>query len=72
MTKSRIGVLVSGSGSNLQALIDSFRHSDTGEIIVVISDRREAFGLKRAAKSQIEGIYLPKEKGTSREDYDMS
>ena len=70
MTKKRIGVLVSGSGSNLQALIDSFSHSDTGEIIVVISDRREAFGLKRAAKAQIEGIYLPKKKGTSREDYD--
>ena len=45
----RIGVLISGSGTNLQALIDSIESGDIpGEIAVVISNRRTAYGLERA------------------------
>jgi len=52
--KPRIVVLVSGNGSNLQALIDAC-HAGTiaGEIVTVISNRAKAFGLERAAKAGI-------------------
>ncbi len=44
----KIGVLISGNGSNLQALLDYF----PGEIVVVISDR-PALGLKRAERANV-------------------
>jgi formyltetrahydrofolate-dependent phosphoribosylglycinamide formyltransferase len=51
---SRVAVLISGNGSNLQALID---RADDGtldaEIVVVVSNRGDAFGLERAARAGI-------------------
>ena len=45
----RIVVLISGSGSNLQALIDAVQAGTiTGQIVGVFSDRADAYGLKRA------------------------
>lgn len=50
----KIGVLVSGGGSNLQSLIDSIKEGYiSGEITVVISDRRDAYGIERAKKAGI-------------------
>jgi len=52
--KIRIGVLISGGGSNLQAVIDACETGKiSGELIFVGSDNPEADGLKRAAKHQI-------------------
>jgi phosphoribosylglycinamide formyltransferase-1 len=56
-----IAVLVSGSGSNLQALIDA---SESGllpgvKIALVVSNRAEAMGLQRALKHKIPAMYLP-------------
>lgn len=54
--KKRVGVLISGNGSNLQALIDATRDTHFGinaEIVLVISNKSEAFGLKRADKAKI-------------------
>src|SRR5437879_13651374 len=54
MARLRVGVLISGRGSNLQALIDAAR--DPGypaEIVLVISNRPEAAGLQRAAQAGI-------------------
>ena len=52
--KIRIGVLISGSGSNLQAVIDSCETGKiSGEMIFVGSDNPQADGLKRAAKHRI-------------------
>ena len=52
--KIRIGVLISGGGSNLQAIIDSCENGKIGgELIFVGSDNPKADGLKRAAKHQI-------------------
>jgi len=48
-----IAVLISGSGTNLQALIDADKE-DKWQIKLVISDRENAFGLKRAALKNIE------------------
>ena len=51
----KIAVLVSGSGTNLQALIDHLHQDETSgvEIAVVISDRRKAYALTRAKKAGI-------------------
>jgi phosphoribosylamine--glycine ligase / phosphoribosylglycinamide formyltransferase / phosphoribosylformylglycinamidine cyclo-ligase len=52
--KKRVGVLISGSGSNLQALIDATRNTELGlgaEICYVISNKPDAFGLERAKKA---------------------
>lgn len=55
MAKSRITVLISGSGSNLQALIDAQAQGKLGdaEIVSVISSSKKAYGLTRAATAKI-------------------
>ena len=61
MSKVKIAVLVSGNGSNLQSLIDNVESGYiNGEIAVVISDRRGAYGLERAAKHGIMTVVLDK------------
>ena len=75
MNKPRVVVLISGSGSNLQALIDA---SNVGkleaEIVLVVSNRKAAFGLERAKNAGIETLYFPlkpyRDAGRSREEYD--
>jgi phosphoribosylglycinamide formyltransferase-1 len=50
----KIGVLITGRGSNLQSLIDATADPDfPAEIVTVISNRAEAYGLKRAAKAGV-------------------
>jgi formyltetrahydrofolate-dependent phosphoribosylglycinamide formyltransferase len=71
----RVVVLISGSGSNLQALIDASNRGDLGaEIVLVVSNRREAYGLIRAQEAEIPTFYFPlkpyKEDGRGREAYD--
>lgn len=56
LPKKRIGVLISGTGSNLQALIDATRNSAFGtnaEIVLVLSNKDDVLGLKRAEKAGI-------------------
>jgi len=61
LSKVKIAVLVSGNGSNLQSLIDNVESGYiNGEIAVVISDRRGAYGLERAAKHGIMTVVLDK------------
>lgn len=53
----KIGVLISGGGTNLQAVIDGCENkSINGEVKVVISNKTEAYGLERAKKHNIEAI----------------
>lgn len=53
-----IGVLVSGGGTNLQAIIDEEKFGNiNGSIKVVISNKENAFGLERARHNNIEAIY---------------
>lgn len=49
----RIVVLISGNGSNLQAIIDVFHQSKDIEISHVFSNRKAAFGIQRAEKAGI-------------------
>ena len=56
---SRLTVLISGSGTNLQALIDACHNSQipNAQIVRVISNRREAYGLKRAENAGVPTRY---------------
>jgi len=58
----KIAVLVSGGGTNLQALIDARKSGiiKSGEIALVISDREGAYALERAANAGIKGLYVKK------------
>lgn len=60
----RIAVLVSGGGTNLQALIDAQARGELGggEIIAVISSKENAYALERAAKAGIPGHVLPRKR----------
>lgn len=73
MSKYRISVLISGSGSNLQALIDA---RDSGQLdaglVHVISNRADAFGLQRAEKAGIPSTILPHQDFQSREDFERA
>jgi phosphoribosylglycinamide formyltransferase-1 len=70
----KIVVLISGSGSNLQAIIDKLHHKSIDnvpiEITAVISNKKQALGLERAKKANIQAIFIDAKKGGSREDYD--
>lgn len=58
----KIGVLISGSGSNLQAIIDRIDQGTLdAEIVLVISSRPDAFGLTRAEKAGIPTLALNRE-----------
>lgn len=57
-----IGVLISGGGTNLQAIIDGCENKTiNGEVKVVISNKTGVYGLKRAKKHNIKAIYEKKE-----------
>ena len=71
MTGRRLGVLISGRGSNFQAIADHIAAGDLdAEIAVVISNRPEARGLEIARTRGIPSICLPS-KGLGREEYDQ-
>ena len=57
----RLGVLISGSGSNLQALIDAIENKQLTEveIALVVSNNPNAYGVQRALKHNVPVIYLP-------------
>jgi phosphoribosylglycinamide formyltransferase-1 len=57
----RIGVLISGGGTNLQAIIDATQEGRiAGQVAVVVSNRKQAYGLERAKKHGIPGVYIGK------------
>ncbi len=69
----RIGILVSGSGSNLQSIIDACQAGRIdGEIAVVISNIPDVFALQRAADAGIETAVIPHTGFASREDFDRA
>ena len=71
MTGRRLGILLSGRGSNFQAIADHIADRDLdAEIGIVISNRPEARGLEIARERSIPAICLPS-KGVPRENYDL-
>ena len=71
MTLARLVVLVSGNGSNLQAVLDGCAAGDLdAHVVAVISDRPDALGLERARRSNVPAIALPKVVAQDRAAYD--
>ena len=60
--RTRICVLVSGGGTNLQALIDAEKRGEIpdGELALVVSNRKSAYALERAGQAGIEALWLGK------------
>jgi formyltetrahydrofolate-dependent phosphoribosylglycinamide formyltransferase len=75
---TRIAILISGSGTNLQAIIDADQAGRLPgvELAVVVSNRRAAYGLQRASKAGIPTEYAPlgafRRAGGSRRQYDAA
>lgn len=62
-----MAVLVSGGGTNLQTLIDSVQNGEiNGEIVIVISDRENAYALERAKKHGITALYIDRKNCAGR------
>ena len=65
LKKARIAVLVSGGGTNLQALLDAQRSGALahGEIVLTVSSRPGVYALERAERAGVPGFVLPAEDG---------
>ncbi len=73
MKKIKIAVLVSGRGSNLQAIIDNIeKGSLNAEIAVVISDQADAYAIERARKHKIPAVHVDAKKYETRDAYDAA
>ncbi|OGS57131.1 MAG: phosphoribosylglycinamide formyltransferase [Euryarchaeota archaeon RBG_19FT_COMBO_56_21] len=71
MRRIRIGVLASGGGTNLQAIIDACDRGEIdGDVVVVISNVSEALALERARKHRIAAFAFP-HKGIPREQHEQ-
>lgn len=71
--KTRVVVLISGSGSNLQALIDGWQAGDLPiELVAVISNKPNVLGLERAAKANIPTQVLDHKGFADRETFDRA
>jgi phosphoribosylglycinamide formyltransferase-1 len=68
-----LGVLISGSGTNLQAIIEAIERKEiNARIAVVISNRAAALGLDRARRHQIPTCVIDHRRFSSREDFDRA
>ncbi|AWB67740.1 phosphoribosylglycinamide formyltransferase [Saccharobesus litoralis] len=73
MSKPSIVVLISGSGTNLQAIIDACQSGDIdGNIVAVVSNKADAYGLTRADNANIPSACLSHKNFETRELYDQA
>ncbi|MBK9050117.1 MAG: phosphoribosylglycinamide formyltransferase [Chloroflexi bacterium] len=75
MPLTRLIVFISGSGSNLQAILDAAaNHTLPVEVVLIVSNRKDAYGLVRAAQAGVPTLYFPlkpyKDAGRGRDQYD--
>ena len=70
----KIGVLVSGGGTNLQALLDAQKRGEIpdGEISLVIASRKKAYALERARMAGVPALALPRRDYEKTADYDAA
>src|SRR5512139_1328045 len=69
--KTRLVVLISGNGSNLQAILDACTSGELhASVVTVISNKPDAYGLTRAREAGVEAIHFPKLENESRREYD--
>ena len=70
MEKFKFAVLISGSGTNLQALINKFTSDKRIEICCVISNTEEAYGLERAKNAGIDNLSINHNNFSSRKEFE--
>ncbi len=70
LSKTRIAVLVSGTGTNLQALLDS--NLCSGEIVLVLSSSPEAFALQRAKRAGIPAASVDRQEYATRAEFEAA
>ena len=72
MEKTKIAVLVSGGGTNLQALIDAEKSGvlTSGEIVLVVSNNPDAYALERAAKNGIKTVTVDRKACGSKAEFE--
>jgi phosphoribosylglycinamide formyltransferase 1 len=69
--RPRIVVLVSGNGSNLQAILDACSSGQLGaDVVGVVSNNPDAYALRRATDAEVPAVALVAHKGEDRRDYD--
>lgn len=72
-SKAKLGVLISGSGTNLQAIIDACQQPDyPAQVAVVISSKADAYGLVRAKKAGLPSFALKRSDFPSEEAYNIA
>lgn len=68
---TRLVVLISGNGSNLQAILDACASGDLpASVVTVLSNKPDAYGLTRARAAGVEAIHFAKLENESRREYD--
>lgn len=71
--RRRVGVLISGRGSNLQALLDAAADpAYPAEIALVVSDKADAYGLERARLAGVPGVVVDRKAHPGREDFEAA
>ena len=71
MEKLRLGVFVSGGGTNLQSIIDNCKKPDfPAQIVVVVSNKAGAYGLTRAEQAGIPTVCVPHKGFKKREEHE--
>lgn len=69
--RKRLVVLVSGNGSNLQAIIDACADGSMhAEVVAVVSNRPEVFAFQRAGAAGVPAVHVGVQQGEERADYD--
>lgn len=71
MPSSRLVILISGNGSNLQAILDACASGELdANVVSIISNKADVYGLIRAQNAGIESVHFNKLENESRRDYD--
>ncbi len=69
--KPRLVVLISGNGTNLQAILDACQSGELpAQVVVVVSNKVDAYGLVRAEKAGASTVVVEKARGQDRREYD--
>lgn len=71
--KLKLGVLISGSGTNLQAIMDACAEGRLdAQVVCVVSDKEAAYGLERARKAHVPAVWVDRTAYTTMRDYNLT
>ena len=72
MSNFNVAVLISGNGSNLQAIINKFQKDESVNVSCVVSNKKDAYGLVRAEKAKIDNYFVDDKNFSSREEFEQA